>query len=67
MFRDRSDNTFKWDGDISKLTNDQLDGLMLSLEVLAFNGDAEAKAKAEAEVMAELGPRVKREFSVGLH
>ena len=59
MFRDQSDHTFKWDGDISKLTNSQLDKLMTSLEVLAFNGDMEAKAKAEAEVMAELGPRVK--------
>ena len=54
MFRDQSDH-LQAGGEISKLDSNQSANLMQALMQIAFKGDADAKARAEAEVLVELG------------
>lgn len=49
LFRDAIDHNFKWDGDLSKLTESQKTQLALSLEQVAFKDNPQGLAAWRAE------------------
>lgn len=60
MFRDQVDHSFKWNGDLSQLTESQKAQLSLSLESIAFKDNPEGHAawKASEKVFTATAERV---------